>query len=125
MVDWRYKWGYPVRLVHRAHLPATKFLEGGPELRSNRTTWRLDLFHHAQSKVQRSLPSVPPLLRVPQPTIDFVPNFDLIVLVHGLAQRMLPDRWRMPQLQVHLLAKAICFRLMYGCPGIPWTLLER
>ena len=65
MVDWKYEWFFPVRLDHRAHLLATKFLEGGPGLRSNRTIWRLDLFHHAQSKAQRSLPSVPPLLRVP------------------------------------------------------------
>ena len=26
MVDWKYKWFFPVRLDHRAHLPATSYL---------------------------------------------------------------------------------------------------
>ena len=45
--------------------PGDQVPGGGPGLRSNRMIWRHDLFHHAQSKAQRSLPSVPPLLRVP------------------------------------------------------------
>ena len=63
MVDWKYSGFFLVRLDHRAHLPATKFLESGPGLRSNRTIWRLDLFHHVQSKARHSLAKVPPLLR--------------------------------------------------------------
>ena len=63
MVDWKYSGLFLVRLDHRAHLPATKFLESGPGLRSKRTIWRLDLFHHAPSEARHSLQSVPPLLR--------------------------------------------------------------
>ena len=65
MVDWKYSVFSLVNLDHRAHLPAIKFLESGPGLRSNRTIWRLDLFHHAPSEARRSLPSVPLLLGGP------------------------------------------------------------
>ena len=46
---------------HRAHLPVTKFLGSGPVLQSNRTIRRLDLFHHAPSKVRCNLARVPTL----------------------------------------------------------------
>ena len=45
-LELKYSSFFFVRLDHRAHLPATKFLESGPGLRSNRTIWRLDVFHH-------------------------------------------------------------------------------
>ena len=44
MVDWKYS-SFFVRLDHRAHLLATKFLESGPALLSSRTIRRRDLFY--------------------------------------------------------------------------------
>ena len=82
MVDWKYSGIFLVNLDHRAHLPATKFRDSGPGLRSNRTIRRLDLFHHAQSKARCNLAKASPLLRGPPELVPgtAAPGFRLCMM---------------------------------------------